>query len=152
MRVLTYDEQERLQNVTLKAEELPAYGIIFALNTGIRLGELIALQWKDVNFLNHSIKIRRTAGRLKKVDENGKVAKKGDSGNTTEIVVRTTKTISSQRVIPIFPKLWNDFMEYRNKQNIIKEAMGSEYNDDDYVFSTIDGRLYDPHVFEDLFK
>ena len=30
--------------------------------------------------------------------------------------------------------------------------MGSDYHDGDYIFSTVDGRLYDPRTFEDLFK
>lgn len=151
-RVLSADEQENLQTVTRMAEELPAYGIIFALSTGVRLGELVALQWKDVNFNNHSIRVRRTAGRLKKVDENGQLVEKSEGTTATEIVIRTPKSLTSARIIPIFPELWADLMEYREKQNAVKDALGSDYHDGDYIFSTVDGRLYDPRTFEDLFK
>lgn len=151
-RVLSADEQESLQAVTRMAEELPAYGIIFALSTGVRLGELVALQWKDVNFNNHSIRVRRTAGRLKKVDENGQLVEKSEGTTATEIVIRTPKSLTSARIIPIFPELWADLMEYREKQNAVKDALGSDYHDGDYIFSTVDGRLYDPRTFEDLFK
>lgn len=151
-RVLSADEQEILQTVTRMAEELPAYGIIFALSTGVRLGELVALQWKDVNFNNHSIRVRRTAGRLKKVDENGQLVEKSEGTTATEIVIRTPKSLTSARIIPIFPELWADLMEYREKQNAVKDALGSDYHDGDYIFSTVDGRLYDPRTFEDLFK
>ncbi len=151
-RVLSADEQESLQTVTRMAEELPAYGIIFALSTGVRLGELVALQWKDVNFNNHSIRVRRTAGRLKKVDENGQLVEKSEGTTATEIVIRTPKSLTSARIIPIFPELWADLMEYREKQNAVKDALGSDYHDGDYIFSTVDGRLYDPRTFEDLFK
>ncbi len=151
-RVLSADEQESLQSVTRIAEELPAYGIIFALSTGVRLGELVALQWKDVNFNNHSIRVRRTAGRLKKVDENGQLVEKSEGTTATEIVIRTPKSLTSARIIPIFPELWADLMEYREKQLAVKDALGSDYHDGDYIFSTVDGRLYDPRTFEDLFK
>lgn len=151
-RVLSADEQESLQTVTRMADELPAYGIIFALSTGVRLGELVALQWKDVNFNNHSIRVRRTAGRLKKVDENGHLVEKSEGTTATEIVIRTPKSLTSARIIPIFPELWADLMEYREKQNAVKDALGSDYHDGDYIFSTVDGRLYDPRTFEDLFK
>lgn len=151
-RVLSADEQESLQTVTRMADELPAYGIIFALSTGVRLGELVALQWKDVNFNNHSIRVRRTAGRLKKVDENGQLVEKSEGTTATEIVIRTPKSLTSARIIPIFPELWADLMEYREKQNAVKDALGSDYHDGDYIFSTVDGRLYDPRTFEDLFK
>ena len=151
-RVLSAHEQESLQAVTKSAEELPAYGIIFALSTGVRLGELVALQWKDVNFSTHSIRVRRTAGRLKKIDENGEPVEKSEGTTATEIVIRTPKSATSARIIPIFPELWADLMEYREKQLAIKDAMGSDYHDGDYIFSTVDGRLYDPRTFEDLFK
>lgn len=36
-----------------------------ALYSGIRIGELCALQWKDVDFQNNSIKITKTVQRLK---------------------------------------------------------------------------------------
>lgn len=151
-RVLSAHEQESLQAVTRTAEELPAYGIIFALSTGVRLGELVALQWKDVNFSTHSIRVRRTAGRLKKIDENGELIERSEGTTATEIVIRTPKSATSARIIPIFPELWADLMEYREKQLAIKDAMGSDYYDGDYIFSTVDGRLYDPRTFEDLFK
>ena len=151
-RVLSAHEQESLQAVTRTAEELPAYGIIFALSTGVRLGELVALQWKDVNFSTRSIRVRRTAGRLKKIDENGELIERSEGTTATEIVIRTPKSATSARIIPIFPELWADLMEYREKQLAIKDAMGSDYYDGDYIFSTVDGRLYDPRTFEDLFK
>ncbi len=151
-RVLSAYEQESLQSVTKMAEELPAFGIIFALSTGVRLGELIGLKWSDVNFQTHSFRIRRTAGRLKKIDENGDLVEKTDGVTSTEIVVRTPKSAAAKREIPMFPELWEGLMEYREKQLAVKDAMGSDYNDEGYIFSTLDGRLYDPRVFEDLFK
>lgn len=52
MRVLSPEEQTALQEAVSRAEEIHAYGITFAVNTGLRLGELLGLQWKDVNKRN----------------------------------------------------------------------------------------------------
>ncbi len=151
-RVLTADEQEHLQTICKVSEELPAFGIIFALSTGVRLGELVSLKWEDVHFEKHTIRVRRTAGRLQKIDDEGKLVERGEGVKTTEIVVRSPKSFSAQREIPLFPELWNGLMEYRRKQLKIKEAFGAMYHNDGYIFSMLDGKLYDPRSFEDLFK
>lgn len=43
-------------------------------------------------------------------------------------------------------------MEYRKKQQIIKDYFGEEYNPDDYIFCNPQGNVYDPRTYEDLFK
>lgn len=131
---------------------MQAYGVIFTLNTGLRLGELIGLQWKDVNFQRHSIRIRRTVGRLSKVEEDGSLVKKSDTVKSTEIVVRTPKSISSKREIPMFDELWNGLMDYRERQREMIEALGSDYDDQDFIFGITMRKAYDPRVYEDLFK
>ncbi len=122
------------------------------MNTGVRLGELIGLQWKDVNFQKHTVRIRRTAGRLSKVAEDGSLVAKSDIVKSTEIVVRTPKSITSRREISMFDRLWNGLMEYRERQREMIESLGSDYDDQDYIFGTTMGKVYDPRVYEDLFK
>lgn len=152
IRVLEPEEQDKLQRAALRSEELQAFGVIFTLNTGVRLGELIGLQWKDVNFQKHTFRIRRTVGRLSKVGEDGNLVKKSDTVSSTEIVIRTPKSITSGREIPMFDELWNGLMEYRERQREMIEALGSDYDDQDFIFGTTMGKVYDPRVYEDLFK
>ena len=152
VQILTADEQTKLQQAVMRHNEMQAYGVIFTLNTGLRLGELIGLQWKDVNFQRHSIRIRRTAGRLSKVAEDGSLVKKSDTVKSTEIVVRTPKSLSSRREIPMFDELWNGLMDYRERQLEMIEALGNDYDDQDFIFGTTMGKVYDPRVYEDLFK
>lgn len=89
---------------------------------------------------------------MQKVDENGNLLKKADGVNTTEIVVRTPKSISSRREIPLFDELWNGLMEYRQKVMEMTDALGREFDENEYIFSNAFGRPYDPRVYEDLFK
>ena len=152
MRVLTLEEQEALQKAVSRAEELHAYGITFAVNTGVRLGELLGLQWKDVNAKEHSVQIRRTLGRLQKVDEKGRLVKKSKDAASTEIVLRSPKSKLSQRTIPLFDELWNDLMAYKEKQNALKDALGAEYHEQDFIFATPLGTPNDPKVYQMLFK
>jgi integrase len=152
MRVLTPEEQTKLHAAVMDTKELHAYGIIFAMNTGVRLGELLGLQWKDVNIQKHTIKIRRTLGRLQKIDEKGHILKKAKGVQTTEIAIRTPKSKLSQREIPLFTELWEGLMAYKRKQDILKDAFGDDYDDQDYIFCTPLGRSNDPKVYESLFK
>mgnify|MGYP002516305255 FL=1 len=135
-----------------RAEEIHAYGITFAVNTGLRLGELLGLQWKDVNKKEHCIHIRRTLGRLQKVDEKGRLVQKSAGVTSTEIVVRSPKSDLSKRKIPLFDELWKDLMSYKEKQNTLKDTLGKAYHDEDYVFATPLGAACDPKVYQTLFK
>ena len=152
MRVLTVEEQAVLQDAVSRVDELHAYGITFAVSTGVRLGELLALRWKDVNEKEHYIYVRRTLGRLQKVDEKGHLVKKEKGTPSTEIVVRSPKSELSMRKIPLFDELWDDLMAYKEKQNALKDALGSEYQDQGYIFATPLGHHNDPKVYQTLFK
>lgn len=151
-RVLTVEEQAALQEAVSRADELHAYGITFAVSTGVRLGELLALRWKDVNEKEHYVYVRRTLGRLQKVDGKGRLMKKEKGVPSTEIVVRSPKSELSMRKIPLFDELWNDLMAYKEKQNALKDALGSEYQDQGYIFATPLGHHNDPKVYQTLFK
>lgn len=49
-------------------------------------------------------------------------------------------------------ELWNGLMGYRQRQREMIEALGSDYDDQDFIFGTTMGKAYDPRVYEDLFK
>lgn len=152
MRVLEPTEQEALQKAVCQDENLHAFGITFAVNTGVRLGELLGLQWKDIDYGKHTIRIRRTLGWLQKVDEHGQVIKKGGDIPSTEIVVHSPKSRLSERTIPLFDELWDDLMVYKNQQDVLKTALGGTYHDQDYIFATLLGAPNDPKTYQTLFK
>ena len=62
MRVLSVQEQAALISV-LHLHRL-GFAILFDLATGLRIGELCALRWTDVNFNKCTIKISRTLQRI----------------------------------------------------------------------------------------
>jgi len=102
-------EQEKLEQRAL--QEKNGTAIILALQTGMRIGEICALRWEDVNFTEAFIYVRRTMGRIAVYSEDG--AK-------TKLIFDTPKTQSSYRTIPL-PK---HLMEYLMKK---KEEADSEY-------------------------
>ncbi len=152
MAILTLEDQIALQRASLNSNTLAAFGIIFTVSTGLRFGEMLGLQWGDVDYTNHSIKIRRTVGRLQKVDENGRLVSREEGGTTTEIVSREPKSKNSRRTIPLFPKAWEDLMKYREKQREMLSENGITMTTATPVFSTPTGLVYEPRTYEDLFK
>lgn len=152
IRILETDEQTKLQTGARNSPEPQAFGIIFTLSTGVRLGELLGLKQSDLNYQRHSVIVRRTVGRLQRIDENGSLIKRGAGIKTTEIVVRSPKSANSQREIPLFDELWNELLSYCEKMKAMMDDFGIPYNQDSYVFCNYSGNPYDPRVYEDLFK
>ena len=150
--ILTLAEQKALHMAAHGSQTLATFGIIFTLSTGIRLGELLGLQWGDVDDNSHTIRIRRTVGRLQKIDESGKLISKTAGGPTTEIVTRSPKSATAQRTIPLFPQVWNDLMTYRDKQQKMLQTQGIMLSATTPMFSTPAGLVYEPRTYEDLFK
>lgn len=148
MRVLTVKEQADIQEAVMSMPDPVAYGIIFAVNTGLRIGEMLGLNWSDIDFDKHSFKVRRTAQRLDKVNFDPKT----DKGPKTEVVLCEPKTESSKREIPIFDDLWDGLMEYRRKQVVMREIVGDAYQGHNLVFCNTLGGVIEPRTYEDKFK
>lgn len=69
MRVLSLEEERRLLSV-IGMHRL-GVAILFDLATGLRIGELCALKWSDINFQKQTVKISRTLQRIKRARQNG---------------------------------------------------------------------------------
>lgn len=152
MRILTPDEQLALHIAAENANALAAFGIIFTLSTGVRLGELLGFQWSDLTQSNHTIRVRRTVNRLQKVDQDGNLLSKSKSVHTTELTISTPKTAASCREIPLFQELWDSLMEYKEKQIDAFDDMDIPFDEHVFIFCSPSGKVYDPRVYEDLFK
>ena len=88
-------------------------GILAAFYTGIRIGEVCALKWEDINLNEEIIYVRKNLQRVK--------SEASDAGNT-QILIQTPKTSNSFRIIPIPPILLCHLKEHKKEdgQYIIK--------------------------------
>ena len=128
MRVLSQDEQQRLESYLLNDMDIYKFGVLLTLYTGLRIGELCALQWKDVD--TGSITVRKTMQRLQKL-----------SGFGSEVVLGSPKTKTSARIIPL-PSFLGAYIE-RFKQG--QDPTG-------YVLSTEKKPIVEPRVMQYKFK
>ena len=86
--VFTEDELRRMAEQVMRKPQPIEIGILLALNTGLRIGELCALQRQDIDFTAGTVSVRNTAQRI-------------NYGGRTKLVVQTPKSAASNRVIPI---------------------------------------------------
>lgn len=150
--ILSRGEQASLYAAVAKSDTPAAFGILLALNTGLRLGELLGLQWDDLDDSNHTIRIRRTVGRLQRIDDSGRLISKDTGTPTTEIVSRSPKSATAQRTIPLFPEIWTDLLSYRHRQEELLRDAGIPVKPSAPIISTCSAGLYEPRTYEDLFK
>ena len=71
-------------------------GIYISLSTGLRIGEICALKWSDINVPDGTITVQRTIERIYMVEGEKK---------HTQLVINTPKTVNSCREIPISKEL-----------------------------------------------
>lgn len=88
MRVLSIDEQRTLTNYLMKDTDIHKLGILVALYTGMRIGELCALKWSDIQ--DGVVTINKTMQRLQL-----------PNAGASTIVVGEAKSASSIRRIPL---------------------------------------------------
>lgn len=91
-KAYTEEEYKKIINEILKDIDYKRLGILLGLFTGMRIGELCALQFKDIDFNNKLINVTKTLQRTYNPTEDI---------NPSKIQITSTKTASSTRTIPI---------------------------------------------------
>ena len=113
-RVLSTQEQSELTGFLLKDMDTYKFGTLLALYTGLRIGELCALKWDDIE--QDRIYVRNTVQRVKK-----------SSDNTTELYIGPPKTQTSVREIPLPPDIIPIINDFRNKSEGKTYVLGHKY-------------------------
>ena len=93
MRVLSLEEQERFVSYLQGNMDPCKFGVLLALFTGIRIGELCALRWNCISIKENTIRINQTLQRLRDTSTA--------AASRTRIVIGTPKSSTSIRVIPM---------------------------------------------------
>ena len=92
MQILSHSVQRQFEELMLSEIDLTKYGTYICLQTGIRLGELCALTWDDIDFNSRIIHVRHTVARVSSDDT---------SVSRTKLIIDKPKTDASVRDIPI---------------------------------------------------
>ena len=96
LEVLSISHQKRIMSFIQEHFTFKNLGIYICLSTGLRIGEVCALTWDDINIELGIISIKRTIERIYIID--------GEKRHT-ELIINTPKTKNSIREIPITKEL-----------------------------------------------
>ena len=129
-KFLTADEQNKLIE-SLKEEE-QGFILLFALSTGLRRGELLALRWSNYDTENRHISIKENLSRLK-----------GNDGKT-HLTFTTPKTASSRRTIPLLPEIAKMLDVHQSTQILKRLKAGQLWENNDLIFCTDFGKPIEP--------
>ncbi len=112
MKVLSVFEQEKLVRYLLNNIDLINLGILVCLFTGLRIGEICALKWSDIDLKNKTIKVSKTIQRVQIVDDY--------HNSKTTIISQSPKSNNSIREIPMTDDLIS--IIYKNVKNFNKNT------------------------------
>ncbi len=92
IEVLTLTNQKQLMTYVKEHFTFLNLGIFICLNAGLRIGEVCALKWEDIDMAAGVIRVNKTIQRIYLVDGEEKY---------TELIVDTPKTKNSIREVPM---------------------------------------------------
>ena len=121
-------DQRRLTEHLRDHPSLKGLGVLICLHTGLRIGEVVGLQWRDVDFKADVIRVNKTVQRLYIAD---------DGDRRYFMSIGSPKTASSVREVPMTKEL----------QKIMRRAQSVPEH---YVLSG-SSRPIEPRVLRDYF-
>ena len=132
---------EEINNFLDQIKEDPWYvAFLTALGTGVRIGELVALKWKNANLEDSYISIKKAAYRVKTHTKEGPKTKE---------VIQPPKSEKGRRDIPLPDNVKAELQELKIKQAKEKSMLGEMHQgsgksqEEWFVFTWPDGRRVD---------
>lgn len=117
--------------------------IKLALVQGVRRGEILGLQWKDIDFVEGSISIRRTLKEERRFDNAGKVS--------VTVSADQVKTRASERKLGIGFLITEALHQQQSRIAEMKTAAGDKWIPNDWVFPSPLGAPTNPNNMHKCF-
>lgn len=127
-KIYTIDDLNNIfEQINITEEE--KFIFYFGLYTGMRIGEILALTWEDIDFTNKKISV--TKNLLKRLE-----------------IIDTPKNFSSIRKIFISDELFEKLKQYQKRQNENRLFFGDKYRDkeENFVFRKKNGKRINYNV------
>ncbi len=129
--VLSVSNHRKILNHIQSHFTFMGLGIYISLSTGLRIGEICALKWSDINVTDGILTVNRTIERIYIIEGEKK---------HTELVINTPKTKNSCQEIPMNKEL----------QGMLKPL--KKVVNDDYYILTNDERPTEPRTYRNYYK
>ena len=129
-KALTVSQQEIFENFLAEDEQSKHWQPVFTtmLYTGMRVGEITGLRWRDIDFKNNFISVNHTLVYYAHRDKSMSTSK-------NQFAINTTKTAAGYRIIPMLSNVRKALLqerEYQENMGITCKAVIDGYTD--FVF------------------
>lgn len=131
LEVLSVSHQRKIMQYAIDNFTFRNLGIYICLSTGMRIGEVCALKWGDINLQTETIGINRTIERIYIIE--------GDTRHT-EVIIGTPKTKNSIREIPMSRELLRLIRPLKKVMN------------DDFFILTNEAKPTEPRTYRNYYK
>lgn len=131
IEVLSMADQKRIMRYICDNFTFTNLGIYICLSAGLRIGELCALTWNDIDVENKTISVNKTIERIYIIDERVR---------RTELIIDKPKTSNSIRQIPMSSDLLKMLKPF-------KKLMNGQY----YVLTNCD-KPTEPRTYRNYYK
>ena len=131
-KTLSLDNQKKLENAAKQETNGLGLVILLALYAGLRIGEICALAWDDVDFEKMTLSVSKTRQRIQHPESVTEKTK-------TCVTTGRAKSNSSERIIPLPTFLLTCLQEQKNNST------------SNYIFTYKD-RLLEPRLLQYRFK
>lgn len=126
VKILEEKEQKKLEKYLCNNLNYINMGILLSLYTGLRIGEICALKWKNIDLEKGIVFVENTILRIKDLEGN----------NKTKVIITTPKSHNSIRYIPI-----------PNEILILLIKISENITNDDNYFITNSLKYMEPRTF-----
>lgn len=129
------EEQKKIESAALADRRPKMFGIVLCLYTGLRIGELLALEWSDIDFAKGEISVNKSCHDSKK---DGRYCR----------LTEAPKTPTSRRIVPIPKQLLPLLREQKKKSSsvfVVGEDKVQTVRSCQYSFSLLLRRIGVPH-------
>ncbi len=107
IEVFTHEDWTKLKAVLLSDLSPFNLGILLVMNSGLRIGEICALRWENVNLEEGEIRVTHTLTRIQVTGEEKR----------TELVIGTPKTEKAKRSIPMTDEIYPLMVQNRKEDD-----------------------------------
>jgi integrase len=109
--------------------------IILAVFSGLRRGELLGLEWQDINFEKGTLEVRQASQYVP-----------GEG-----VFTKDPKSESSKRIVALPKFVMEILQEYQKHVNEMEESAGDLWQESEKLFTTWDGRPMHPDTISQWF-
>ncbi len=127
-----YTKEQAREFMKILREAPMKYKVFFtlAIYTGCRRGELLGIEWKNIDFANSTVMIDHTSNYT------------ADKG----IYSDATKTERSTRMVDLPPAVIGMLKAYKHDQDSYKANLGNKWQEHDRLFTKWDGQPMHPNT------